>query len=297
MNPLNTQNTPIADSELIINSDGSAFHLHILPGKLAKNIILVGDPGRVETVASYFDTVDYKAENREFKTITGTFKGKDISCVSTGIGTDNIDIVLTELYALVNVDFKTRCIKKEHTSLNIVRIGTSGSLQKDIDIESWLLSEYAMGFDPVLNFYAGRDTVADLGFEAAFRKHMDWNPQLGNPYIVKASNELIAKLKNNPRITLGTTISAPGFYGPQGRVVRLNLAVPDINERLPLFCYNGHKITNYEMECSAIYALSALLGHKAATACVIIANRQAGTASKDYQPAMKHLITHILQNI
>lgn len=286
----------IPASELIINADGSVFHLHIHPGKLAKNVILVGDPGRVDMVSSMFDEVTYTAENREFRAATGTYKGKEITCVSTGIGTDNIDIVLTELDALVNVDFETRKVKEEKTSLNIVRIGTSGSLQKDLDVDSWLLSQTAIGFDPVLNFYADRDKVVDKGMEAAFYKHMNWNPQMGAPYIINANEDVLNRFKGNENVRLGTTISAPGFYGPQGRVVRLQLAVPDINDRLPEFEYEGKKITNYEMECSAIYALSKLLGHKAATICIIIANRQAGTASKDYKPGMKKLVKHVLEN-
>ncbi len=287
----------IPDSELLINADGSAFHIHIKPGNLANNVILVGDPGRVTLIKSFFDSIESEAQNREFVSFTGLYKGKRITVLSTGIGTDNIDIVMTELDSLVNVDYQTRLPKKEHTSLNIVRIGTSGSLQKDLDVDSWLLSEAAIGFDGLLNFYAGRNSVADLDFEKAFEQHTSWNPLLTKPYVVNANKSLINKLANNPNIQIGTTISAPGFYGPQGRVVRLELADPNINDKINAFRFKGRKITNYEMECSAIYGLSLLLGHNAATICAIIANRLAGTATKDYHATMSALISHVLENI
>lgn len=288
---------PIPDSELIINSDGSVFHLHIKPGVIGENVIVVGDPGRVEMIKSFFDTVEDETASREFVSCTGTYKGKKVTALSTGIGTDNIDIVLTELDALVNVDFETRLPKEKHTTLNIVRIGTSGSLQADLDVDSWLLSEAAIGFDGMLNFYARRNEIADLDFEKAFEEHTNWNPLLAKPYVVNGSAELIGKLKNSDNVTIGTTISAPGFYGPQGRVVRLPLADPDINDKITAFRYGSRRITNYEMECSAIYGLSLLLGHKAATVCAIIANRLAGTASKDYKPCVKKLVEHVLNNI
>ncbi len=288
---------PIADSELIINPDGSAFHLHILPGNLAHKVILVGDPGRVALIKNRFDNIESEASNREFISATGTYRGKRITVLSTGIGTDNIDIVMTELDALVNIDFKTRLPLPKHTTLEIVRIGTSGSLQVDLDVDTWLLSEAAIGFDGLLNFYAGRDGVADLAFEEAFKLHTNWNKQLTQPYVVDADNALIDRLKNDPRINIGTTISAPGFYGPQGRVVRLPLADPFINEKITAFRYEQRRITNYEMECSAIYGLSLLLGHKAATVCAIIANRLAGKYTKDYKPVIENLIEHVLNNI
>lgn len=287
----------IEDSELIINADGSAFHLHLKPGEVADTVLLVGDPGRVDMIASYFESIEVRAENREFVSVTGRYKGKRISVVGTGIGTDNIDIVLTELDSLVNIDYKTRTLKPERKALTFVRIGTSGSLQKDLPVDSWLLSEAAIGFDGLLNFYAGRNDVTDNDFEATFKETLNWNKQLTSPYVVNASTELIEKLKNHTSINIGTTISAPGFYGPQGRVVRLGLADPDINEKISAFRYNGRRITNYEMECSAIYGLSKLMGHKAATVCAIIANRKAGEYSKDYKPVVRALVEHVLENI
>lgn len=288
---------PIADSELIINADGSVFHLHIKPGQLAGKVILVGDPGRVAVVKGFFDTIECENANREFVSATGTYKGKRLTVLSTGIGTDNIDIVMTELDALVNVDFATRIPKEEHTTLEVVRIGTSGSLQADLPVDSWLLSEAAIGFDGVLNYYAGRNDVADIDFERAFEAHTNWNPLLPKPYVVNASSEMLSRLKGDERVHIGTTISASGFYGPQGRVVRLPLAVPDINERINTFRYGDRRVTNYEMECSCIYGLSLLLGHKAATMCAIIANRLAGQYSKDYKPVVKALVGHVLKNI
>jgi uridine phosphorylase len=286
----------IEESELIINKDGSVFHLHLKPGEIADTIILVGDPGRVKTVASFFDEVDLERKNREFVSVTGWFKGKRVSVVATGIGTDNIDIVVNELDALVNVDFNTRQVKETLTTLNLVRIGTSGSLQKDLPVDSCLLSEKAIGFDGLLNFYANRNQVVDREFENKFKKELDWNPLLTSPYVVEASSELLQKLSGNDFYT-GVTISAPGFYGPQGRVIRLGLADADINEKISTFKYGDDRITNYEMECSAIYGLSKLLGHKAATVCAIIANRKAGEYSKDYKPVIKNLIEKVLNSL
>lgn len=287
----------IEESELIINADGSVFHLHLKPGQIAETIILVGDPERVELVASFFDSIELKASNREFISCTGMLGGKRISVVSTGIGTDNIDIVVNELDALVNVDFDTRQVKDQHTALNLIRIGTSGSLQENLDVDSWLLSEKSIGFDGLLNFYANRNKVTDNGFEAAFTNHMGWNPQLTAPYVVDADPGLIEKLVNHELIRKGVTISAPGFYGPQGRVIRLELADANINDKISAFNHQGKCITNYEMECSAIYGLSKLLGHRAATVCAIIANRKAGKYSKDYKPVVKSLIEHVLHSI
>ena len=289
-------NMRIAESELIINSDGSIFHLHIKPGQLASTVILVGDPGRVEMISQYFDKIIYQGENREFVWKTGTYNKKEFTILSTGIGTDNIDIVLNELDALVNIDFETRTIKQELKSLNIVRIGTSGSLQADIPVDSWLISEKVIGFDGLLNYYAGRDEISDLEFEKAFTQSVEWKKTLPAPYVVDADKELVSKLKHSSSIK-GVTISASGFYGPQGRVVRLPLAHSELNENISRFSYNGMKVTNFEMECSAIYGLSALLGHKAATVCVIIANRLAGTYSKDYNIPMKKLIEHVLESL
>nr|WP_321410116.1 nucleoside phosphorylase [uncultured Carboxylicivirga sp.] len=286
----------IEASELIINQDGSVFHLHLKPGEIAENIILVGDPGRVDIVASYFDKVELRRSNREFVSCTGIYNGKRITVVATGIGTDNIDIVINELDALVNIDFETRTVKKELTSLSFVRIGTSGSLQEDLPVDSWLLSGKSIGFDGLLNYYGNRNSVCDLTFEQHFKDSLDWNPLLTSPYVIDASADLVAKLEGK-EVVKGVTISAPGFYGPQGRVLRLELADPDINDKITNFRYNGLKVTNYEMECSAIYGLSALLGHHATTVCVIIANRLAGTASKDYKPVMKELIGYVLKKL
>lgn len=286
----------IEASELIINPDGSIFHLHLKPGEIAKNIILVGDPGRVDIVASYFDEVELRRSNREFVSCTGKYNGQRITVVATGIGTDNIDIVVNELDALVNIDFETRTVKPGHTSLNLVRIGTSGALQEDLPVDTWLLSRQAIGFDGLLNFYGGRNEVCDLDFEQCFKDSLDWNPQLTSPYVVSASKDLIVRLEGS-QVVKGITISAPGFYGPQGRVLRLDLADANINTKITNFRYNGLRVTNYEMECSAIYGLSALLGHNAATVCAIIANRLAGTASKDYKPVIKELIGYVLKNL
>ncbi|MCU4166609.1 nucleoside phosphorylase [Carboxylicivirga caseinilyticus] len=286
----------IEASELIINQDGSVFHLHLKPGEIAENIILVGDPGRVDIVASYFDKIELRRSNREFVSCTGKYNGKRITVVATGIGTDNIDIVINELDALVNIDFETRTVKKELTSLSFVRIGTSGSLQEDLPVDSWLLSGKSIGFDGLLNYYGNRNSVCDLEFEKHFKESLNWNPLLTSPYVIDASADLVAKLEGN-EVVKGVTISAPGFYGPQGRVLRLELADPDINDKITNFRYNGLKVTNYEMECSAIYGLSALLGHHATTVCVIIANRLAGTASKDYKPVMKELIGYVLKKL
>lgn len=287
--------TKIEESELIINPDGSIFHLRLKPEYIAENIILVGDPGRVALISENFDRIEYKVSNREFITHTGIYKGKRLSVISTGIGTDNIDIVLNELDALVNIDLQTRTIKEEKTSLNLIRIGTSGALHEDIEVNSFLVSEMAVGFDGLINFYANRDNISDIEMETSFIQHMNWNPYLASPYFVKASETLINKIGDG--INRGITISAPGFYGPQGRVLRLQIQDPEINDKIRSFRYNGKRITNYEMESSALFGLSALLGHNAATVCVIIANRYATQYSKDYKPAMNRLIKHVLNKL
>lgn len=288
--------TRIEESELIINNDGSIFHLHLKPGEIADNIILVGDPGRVKTVASFFDKIELERSNREFVTVTGWYKDKRFSVVATGIGTDNIDIVVNELDALINVDFETRTVNEELQKLNLVRIGTSGSLQEDLSVDSNLLSCKAIGFDGLLNFYAGRNQVVNIEFENHLKQELDWNPLLTSPYVVDASEELLSKLSGNG-FNEGVTISAPGFYGPQGRVIRLGIQDEDINEKISNFKHDEHRITNYEMECSAIYGLSKLLGHNAATVCAIIANRKAGEYSKDYKPVIKDLIGKVLDSL
>src|SRR5690554_3359305 len=286
---------PIAESELIINKDGSIFHLHLKPEQLADTVLLVGDPGRVATISDMFDKIEHKVQNREFVTHTGTYKGKRFTALATGIRTDNIDIVLNELDALVNIDLKTRLPKPEHKTLNLIRIGTSGGLQEDLDVDSFLMTETAIGFDGLLNFYKKRNSVCKLDIEKEFKTHMNWNPLLTSPYFVDGSKELLEKLGDG--IRKGMTISAPGFYGPQARVIRLDIQDPDINDKIRSFSYDNKKITNYEMESSALFGLSALLGHKAATICVIIANRYAGKYSKDYKPAVKKLIETVLNRL
>lgn len=286
----------IEPSELIINPDGTVFHLHLKPEQLADNIILVGDPGRVQMVASFFDKIESQTENREFISATGYYGTKRITVLSTGIGTDNIDIVVNELDALVNIDLATRTVKNDHHSLNIVRIGTSGGLQGDIPVDAFLASRKALGFDGLLNFYARRNAVSDLPFERAFKKHVDWNELLPAPYAVEADKQLMEKIVDHEFVT-GVTISAPGFYGPQGRVLRLPVTDPLINDKIETFRFEDQRITNYEMECSAIYGLSKLLGHKALTVCIIIANRVSKKANENYKPVMVQLVKKVLDRI
>ncbi len=285
----------IPESELILNGDGTIFHLHLLPEEIADNIILVGDQDRVELVSSFFDTIDVKKQNREFKTHTGIFNGKRVTALSTGIGTDNIDIVVNELDALVNIDLNTRTEKQEKKRLNLVRIGTSGALQGDIPVDTPVISEMAIGFDGLLNFYANRNKVTDLKIEKIFTDYMNWNPQLTTPYFVKSSKELLQKIGFD--MTKGLTISAPGFYGPQGRILRLPIQDMQINDKISSFEYEGKKITNYEMECSAIYGLSKLMNHNAVTVCNIIANRIRKEYSKDYKSDMGKLILKVLERL
>lgn len=283
-------------SELIINNDGSIFHLHLKPEQLADNVILVGDPGRVAMIASYFDTQECSVSSREFNTITGTYKGKRISVISTGIGTDNIDIVMNELDALSNIDLDRRVEKENFRQLNIVRIGTSGGMQPEIPLGSFLISEKSIGFDGMLNFYAGRDAVSDLAFEDALKLHLNWNRQLAAPYVVDADEELVNRIGKDDMLR-GVTISANGFYGPQGRVLRIDLADMHINDKIESFRYGKYKITNYEMEGSAIAGLSKLMGHKAMTVCCIIANRRVEAANTDYKPYIEKLVQVVLERI
>ena len=285
----------IPASELIINSDGSIFHLHIKPEELADTIILVGDPGRVEMVSAYFDSVETSSANREFVSKTGLYKGKRFTALSTGIGTDNIDIVVTELDALVNVDFKTRTEKEERTELKILRLGTSGAVQSDIPIGSFIMSDISIGFDGLLNFYEGRNEVCMLDYEDAFIKHMGWLKQLPAPYFVESSEMLIDLFGDD--VVHGMTISAPGFYGPQGRVVRIPLADSQQNEKIESFLYKGKRIANFEMESSAIAGLAKLLGHEASTICTIIANRDNKTANSDYKPYVEQMVEMALNKL
>lgn len=285
----------IGDSELILNKDGSIFHLHLLPGDVAETVILVGDQNRVEVISSFFDKIEIKKENREFKTHTGYYKGKRISVISTGIGTDNVDIVVNELDAITNIDLSTRTEKEQKNALTFVRIGTSGALQEDLPVDTPVVSKYAIGFDGMLNFYADRNKVADLEMEKAFKEHVKWNKLLTSPYIIKSSDKLFETISKDFRS--GLTISAPGFYGPQGRVLRLPLVDAKLNDKISAFDYKGMKITNYEMESSAIYGLSALLGHEAVTVCSIIANRMRKEYSKDYKTSVKKLIENVLDKL
>ena len=289
-------NHKIASSELLINPDGSIFHLHLRPDQIAKNIILVGDPERVDMIADSFNPIEFRIRNREFVTITGRYKGNRITVVSTGIGTDNIDIVINELDALVNIDLDSREIKANRTCLNLIRIGTSGAMQPDIPVDSWLASGKAIGFDGLINFYAGRDKITDPDFETSFKTYTHWNPLLASPYVVNCDADLYGKLIDDEFIS-GITITTPGFYGPQGRELRLKIADPNLNKKIELFRYQQMRITNYDMECSAIYGLSKLLGHKAVAVYIIIDNRISLMASTDYKPVMKRLVHKILEKL
>lgn len=286
----------IPPSELIINGDGSVFHLHLLPEQLTDNIILVGDPGRVNLVASFFDTQTFEVSSREFHTIGGTYKGKPIMCLSHGIGPDNIDIVITELDALANVDFKTREVRSQHRTLTMVRIGTSGALQPELALGTPVIAQKAIGFDGVLNYYADRNKVADLAFENALCDHTNWNPLWAKPYVVDADSELVERIGGTDMVR-GNTISAVGFYGPQGRQVRMALANPGLNRRLESFNFHGRKITNYEMESAPLQGLSRMMGHKAMTVCCIIANRFNEDANPNYKGGVKDLIRTVLERL
>ena len=285
----------IGESELILNKDGSVFHLHLKPEDIADTIILVGDQGRVSMVSSFFDNIEVEKHNREFITNTGYYNGKRITVVSTGIGTDNIDIVVNELDALVNIDLEKRVPRKEHKTLNFIRIGTSGALQEDIPVDTPVATKISLGFDNLINFYAGRDSISNKDMEEKFMKHSDWNKSLHTPYFVGCSDELFNKVAFD--MTSGITISAPGFYGPQGRQLRLQPADPNLNDKINKFRYEDKKITNYEMESSAIYGLSKLLGHNGLTICSIIANRQRKEYSKDYKIAVKKLVKKVLDRV
>ena len=292
------QKEPIAPSELIINPDGSIFHLHVKPEQLADKVILVGDPGRVPVVAAHFETTECDISSREFRTITGTYKGKRITVLSTGIGCDNIDIVVNELDALANIDFNTRLIKEELRQLELVRIGTCGGLQPNTPEGTFVASEISIGFDGLLNFYAGRNEVSDLKLEEAFLKHMNWHGTqcIAHPYVVHANSELIDRIAADDMVR-GITIACGGFFGPQGRQLRLPLADPNQNEKIEAFEFEGHRITNFEMESSAIAGLSLLMEHKAMTCCMVIANRLAQKANPNYKNSIDSLIKLVLDRI
>ncbi|MBQ9548308.1 MAG: nucleoside phosphorylase [Bacteroidales bacterium] len=278
----------IPESELIINGDGSAFHLHIRPEQLADHVILVGDPGRVAMIRDFFDSVECEGASREFVFATGSYHGRRITALSTGIGTDNIDIVMTELDALANVDFETRTVKPEHRTLTILRVGTSGAIQPEIPLGSFVFSHYSVGCDGLLNWYADRDSIAWTEIEEAFKKAVHWDRHLPDPYFVRASDKLIDLFADCT--VRGMTISASGFYGPQGRVVRQALAMPNMLEDFERFEYEGWKITNFEMEGSALAGLARKLGHDAGTVCAIIAHRYLKDANTDYKPRVRELL-------
>lgn len=282
----------LQESELILNDDGSVYHLKLRPEHIASTIILVGDPQRVEIVSGFFDRVDVKIQNREIITHTGYYKSKRISVLSTGMGTDNIDIVINELDALVNIDLNTRQIKKEKTPLNLIRLGTSGAIQPDIPVNSFIVSSHALGIDGLLNFYSGNNPAFDNKMAEAFIKHSNWPEIMAKPYVVKASEALLKQYGNE--LLSGITATAPGFYGPQGRTLRLSPRIEDLNQRLESFEYNGLRISNFEMESSALYGLSALLGHNALTICVAIANRHHKEYSKNSKTHIGLLIKHVL---
>ena len=285
----------IPASELIINNDGSIFHLHVRPDQIATTIILCGDPKRVDLIASHFDSIECDISSREFHTITGTYRGRRLSCVSHGIGCDNIDIVVTELDALVNIDFNTRQEKSEYTTLTLVRIGTSGGLQECSPVGSYVVAAKSMGFDGLLNYYEVPDGIFDLDLETAFCNHVGWNPRLPAPYVVSADPELVNRIGLD--MVQGITIAAPGFYGPQGRYVRARPADLDLNSKIQSFEYNGWQITNFEMESSALAGMSALLGHKAMTVCAIIAGRVSHNMNTEYKGSIEGLIKIVLDRI
>ena len=283
-------------SELIINEDGSIFHLHLRPEQLSDKVILVGDPGRVQTVAAHFERMECDIQSREFHTITGRYQGKRISVVSTGIGCDNIDIVMNELDALANIDFQTRTEKDEHRTLSIVRVGTCGGLQPFTPSGCFVASVKSIGFDGLLNYYAGRNDVCDLQLEEAFRQHMNWSPLKGAPFVAQADPELIEQIAQNDMVR-GITIACGGFYGPQGRQIRLQIQDPQQNEKVEAFEFGGMRICNFEMESSAVAGLSALLGHKAMTCCMVIANRYTTEMNTEYKNSIDTLIGKVLDRI
>ena len=285
----------IPSSELIINEDGSIFHMHLLPEQLADIVILVGDPGRVAMVAEFFDEVECRVSNREFNTITGTYKGKRMTVLSTGIGIGNIDISVNELDALANIDFTTRKVKEQKRQLTLVRLGTSGALQPDIKVGDFVFARTSLGFDGLLNYYAGRNDVCDLAIEEAFVEQTGWNPLFPRPYFIDSDPELWELFKDS--VTEGITIAAPGFYAPQGRWVRLKPADADMNAKIEAFSFEGRRITNYEMEGSALAGLARLMGHRATTLCTIIAQRVAKDACTDYKPFVRQMIQMALDKL
>jgi len=285
----------IAESELILNPDGSIYHLKLKPENIADDIIVVGDPGRVPSISAYFDSIEFTQSNREIVTHTGYIGKKRLSVMSTGMGTDNLDIVINELDAIVNIDLVNRIPKKEHKSLNIIRLGTSGAMQEDIPVGSYVLSTHGIGLDGLMWFYAAGKNVIDQELTDQFLKQTNWPSDLPKAYIVEGSNELFKRLGKG--YIKGITATAPGFFGPQGRVLRLDLAYPDLNDRISAFEYDGYRISNFEMETSALYGLSKALGHNAMTVCAIIANRLRKEYADDYKPSVKALIEDLLEKL
>lgn len=285
-----------APSELIINEDLSCFHLHLKAEQLADRVILVGDPGRVNTVAQHFDSIECEVQSREFHTITGTYKGKRITCQSHGIGCDNLDIVMTELDSLANIDYTTRTERPEHRTLTCVRIGTCGGLQPYTPVGTFVASVKSIGFDGLINFYAGRNEVCDLELEKAFKEHMQWDPIKGSPYVAIANPELIEQIAKDDMVR-GYTIACGGFYGPQGREIRIPLADPKQNEKVESFEYDGMNVCNFEMESSALAGLASLLGHRAMTCCMVIANRYTTEMNTEYKNSIDTLIQKVLDRI
>ncbi len=285
-----------APSELIINEDGSCFHLHLRPENLADKVILVGDPARVNTVAAHFDSIEFEVQSREFHTITGSYKGKRITCQSHGIGCDNIDIVMTELDSLANINYNTRTENEQHRTLTCVRIGTCGGLQPYTPVGTFVASVKSIGFDGLLNYYGRRNEVCDTQMEEVFKQHMDWDPIKGSPYVAVADPQLIQQIAQDDMVR-GYTISCGGFYGPQGREIRIPLADPHQNEKVESFVYDGMNVCNFEMESSALAGLAALLGHRAMTCCMVIANRYAQEMNTAYKNTIDTLIKKVLDRI
>ncbi len=288
-------NHSIPETELILNPDGSVYHLQLLPEHIPQNIIIVGDPGRVSIVSSHFQSIEFKIQNREFISHGGIYNGKKVMVISSGIGTDNIDILMNELDAAVNIDLKTRIIKPKHTALNIVRIGTSGALQPDIAVDNYVVSSYGLGFDGLLNYYADLHLINNNEISNAFIKQTNWNHHLPFPYCVKGSEKLINKIGFD--LIKGITATAPGFYGPQGRKLRLSPWVQDFNQKLTNFNHLDFRITNFEMETSALYGLGTLLGHQTCTVCAVIANRVIKQYSKNHLLAIEQLIDLVLKRL
>lgn len=283
------------ESELILSAEKKIYHLNLHPDEIADTIIVVGDPGRVATVSKFFDSIDIKVQNRELVTHTGYLNNMRITAMSTGMGPDNIDIVINELDALANIDLESRTAKTDHRKLNIIRLGTSGSMQGDVPVDSFVASAYGLGIDGVLNFYKKTTEIVEEEMNKEFIKQTNWPGFLAKPYIVKASDVLLEKVAYD--MIKGVTATAPGFFGPQGRELRGELAIPDLNERLTRFAYKNNRVTNFEMETSALYGLGKILGHDTLTICVIIANRIAKQFSKDYKPLMEKLITTVLERL